>query len=77
MSEDKLKNILAGVFKIEPCNFTDELAMGNMEAWDSLKHMELVAAIESCYALELSFDEIVTMKSVADIRKVLAAHGKI
>ena len=69
--------MLAEVLKLSASAITDELAMGNTEAWDSLKHMELVVAIETGYGLELSFDEIVAMKSVGDIRRVLAAHGKV
>jgi len=77
MNDGKLTTLLTDVLKVAPSNVTDELAMGNTEAWDSLKHMELIVAIETGYGLELSFDEIVAMKSVADIRKVLAARGKV
>ncbi len=76
MNNNKLISLVAEVLKLPPANVTDTLAMGQVESWDSLKHMELVVAIETGYGLELTFDEIVAMKSVGDIRKVLAAHGK-
>lgn len=54
---------------------TDDLAMKDVEAWDSLKHMELVMSLEKSFNVELTFDEIVTMRSVREIRRVLAAKG--
>lgn len=76
MNDDKLITLISDVLKLAPGRVTDELTMGQVECWDSLKHMELVVAIETGYGLELSFDEIVTMKSVGDIRRVLAARSK-
>ena len=76
MNDDKLIPLVADVLKLPPEQVTEALAMGQVESWDSLKHMELVVAIETAYGLELSFDEIVAMKSVGDIRQVLATHGK-
>jgi len=49
--------------------------MANVEAWDSLKHMELIVALESAFEIELTFDEIVAMRSVQDIKRVLTGRG--
>jgi acyl carrier protein len=40
-------------------------------AWDSLTHMQLIAAIEGDFDIELSADEIVQMTSVAQIKSIL------
>ena len=70
-----LKALLADVLQLSEAAIADDLAMENVEAWDSLRHMELIVALEQAYRLELSFDEIVSMRTVAQIRKVLGAHG--
>jgi acyl carrier protein len=70
-----LEQLLAEVLQIPVERVTPELAMQDMDAWDSLKHMELIASLEQQLHIELSFDEIVTMRSVGDIKRVLSAKG--
>jgi acyl carrier protein len=55
----------------------EEMAMKDVEAWDSLKHMEVIVALEQNFEIELSFDEIVNMKSVAEIKRVLRERGVV
>ena len=45
--------------------------MKDVDAWDSLKHMELIVSLEQSFGIELSFDEIVAMRSVGEIKRVL------
>ena len=45
--------------------------MKKVDAWDSLKHMELIVALEQAFDVELTFDEIVAMQSVREIKRVL------
>jgi len=49
--------------------------MKSVDAWDSLKHMELVVSLEQSFEIQLSFDEIVTMQSVSEIKRVLRERG--
>jgi len=43
--------------------------------WDSLAHIQLVAAIEETYAIQMSMDEIVNLLSVNDIVTLLEEKG--
>lgn len=49
--------------------------MKEVETWDSMRHMELVASIEQTFGIELTMDEIVSMISVGDIKRVLRGRG--
>ena len=49
--------------------------MKDLEAWDSLKHMELIVSLENKFGIELSFDEIVAMQTVSEIKQVLRQRG--
>lgn len=66
---------MATVLQIPPTAVTDDLAMKDVEVWDSLKHMELILSVETTFGIELSFDEIVAMKTVHEIRRVLRERG--
>lgn len=48
--------------------------MADLDVWDSLKHMELIASLEQQLNIQLSFDEIVAMRSVGDIKRTLNAR---
>jgi acyl carrier protein len=74
---DQIQRIIAAAINVAPDSVGDGLTMRDTPAWDSLKHMEIIVGIEQAFAVELSFDEIVAMQSVADIRKVLAGRGKL
>lgn len=73
--EEKVVTMLSDVLQTPPEKITDELAMRDLEVWDSLKHMELVASLEQTFGIELTFDEIVAMQSVGEIKRVLRAKG--
>ena len=45
------------------------------EAWDSLHHLNLVVELEDAFDVTFEPEEIAVMKSVTDIKKLLAAKG--
>jgi acyl carrier protein len=70
-----LEKLLADILQIHVTEVTDQLAMQDLDVWDSLKHMELIASLEEQLNVQLSFDEIVAMRSVGDIKRVLNGKG--
>jgi acyl carrier protein len=70
--EEKLKKVLADLFKLDIKDINDETNMKNVRAWDSLKHMLLVNNIEKGFEIErLSMDQIIRMVSIKDIKEIL------
>jgi acyl carrier protein len=70
-----IERILAEVLQIPTSRITENLAMKDVDSWDSLKHMELITSLEQSFEIQLTFDEIVAMQSVAEIKRVLKAKG--
>lgn len=70
-----VSGIVAHIFNLSGEEVVPELVIRELKAWDSLKHMELVVEIERQYDVELTFDEIVSIETVADILVVLSARG--
>jgi acyl carrier protein len=73
--KQKLIALLADILKISIEDISDDLAMKEVETWDSLKHMELIVSIEKIFDIELTFDEIVAMQTVKGIKQVLINRG--
>ena len=70
-----LEELLAELLQIPVTKITADLTMKDLDVWDSLKHMEVIAALEQQFELQFSFDEIVSMRSVGDIKRVLSNKG--
>lgn len=75
--EQNVETLVAEVLQVPPAMITDELAMQDVDVWDSLKHMELIVSLEERFGLQLTFEEIVTMQSVASIKRVLRERGAV
>ena len=75
--ERNVEQVVAEVLQMPPTMVNDELAMQDVDVWDSLKHMELIVSLEETFGLRLTFEEIVTMQSVARIKRVLKERGAL
>ena len=74
MNQD-IQNLVADVLQMPAAAITEDVAMKDLDAWDSLKHMELVVAVEQNFQIQLTFDEILLMQSVGAIENVLRQRG--
>ena len=73
--EEKLRALMADLLQLKPEQITDALAMRETETWDSLKHMEVIVTIEKTFNLELTFDEIVAMRTFGEIKRIVASRS--
>ncbi|KUO56423.1 MAG: hypothetical protein APF80_13770 [Alphaproteobacteria bacterium BRH_c36] len=47
----------------------------DIERWDSLKHIELIKAIEDTFEISMTMDEMMEIRCVGDIERVLERYG--
>ena len=73
--EQKLKEVLARVLNVEISAITDDASPDTIESWDSLRHMNLVLAIEEEFGVELTDEQVVDILSYQLIKIVLKEHG--
>lgn len=73
--KEKVESLLAEVLQIPAAKINDDLNMKDVDVWDSLKHMELIVALEQAFGVELTFEEIVQMQGVREIKHVLGERG--
>ena len=72
---NRVATIFGEVLGIDPEQITDDSSPENTPQWDSLQAMNLVVAIEEAFDLRLSTREIISMRTVGLVRKVLTAKG--
>ena len=67
----RVKSVISSVFEVDLCDIDTEFTSDSSEKWDSLKHMNLVLALEDEFSVEFSDDEIINLSSYSSILSVL------
>ena len=75
IQELKLKGVLARTFNVKEDSITDDSSPDTIKNWDSLRHMNLVLALEEEFGVELTDDQLVEILSYTLIKIVLKEHG--
>lgn len=65
--ENKIKDILATVLEIDSSIINEDSSPDTIEAWDSLKHINLILAFENEFDIEFEDEDIVNMLSLSSI----------
>jgi len=75
VSADRLRGLFAEVLGLPLDRITDATSPDTTSEWDSLAAMNLVAALEDTFGVELTTTDIMRMRSVGIVRDVLRAKG--
>ncbi len=75
-TEDTLKDVMATVLGIAADSINDDTSMDTVEAWDSIKHMNLVLAIEEEFGVSIPDEDAANITSYPLIRLVLNEQVK-
>ena len=71
----KLEKIVAQVLAIDETDLSDESNAKNTRNWDSMRHIELLLAVETAYGVQFSMPEITGMQKLGDMRSLLEQKG--
>lgn len=74
--ESTLKTVMATVLGISADAISDDTSMDTVESWDSIKHMNLVLAIEEEFGVSIPDEDAANITSYPLIRLVLAEQLK-
>lgn len=65
--------VVGDVFGLHPESLNQDTSPQSVEAWDSLRHLDVVMALEQRFGVRFSPDEIASMK---DVRSIAVCIGK-
>lgn len=69
--ENRIKEIMSIVFETDLSMIDDSASPEKIENWDSLKHMNLIAALEEEFKITFSDDDILDMLNYKIILKIV------
>ncbi len=68
---EKLNAVFRDVFDEESITVNDSTTADDIEGWDSLEHINLIAAVESEFGIKFSMGQVVTMKNVGEMADII------
>ena len=71
---DKYNATFAETLRLEAKDLPG-LKYQDVQAWDSVGHMQLMTALEECFSLELEIDDIIAFSSYETGKEILAKYG--
>jgi acyl carrier protein len=73
--EADLRRLMADVFGVDVGQITEDASIDTIDAWDSVRHLNLVLALEERFAVTFTEQETVEILNYELIRAILKDHG--
>jgi acyl carrier protein len=70
-----LTQVVASVLGVHAEEVTEETGPATNADWTSIKHLQLIIAVEENYSLSFSREEIRSVRTVGDLRRNLVSRG--
>jgi len=71
----QLYDLIGKVLGVDPATLTEDSNAQNTPKWDSLRHIEVLFAMESAFHVRFTMPEISGLRKLSDIRQLLLAKG--
>ncbi len=71
--DPRLVTALAETFGADPASVSEATSPKTLATWDSLGHLNLVAALEKAFAVSFTMEETLAMEDAGAIQRILAA----
>ena len=74
-TQAKLSQIVAKVLEVDVATISDASNAKNTPNWDSMRHIELLLAVEVAFGVQFTMAEITSMQNLGDMHRLLAEKG--
>ena len=71
----QLENLFSNILAEPVESINDDTSPRTSKNWDSVRHIELVLAIEAEYGIQFTMPEMSSLHSLGDARRILEAKG--
>ena len=69
-----LNEVFQDVFDDESITVNEETTADDFEDWDSLEHINLIAAVEQEFGMKFTMGQVVTMKNVGEMADIIMSQ---
>lgn len=72
---ERLNKVFRKVFDDESITVKAKTTANDIEDWDSLEHINLIAAVEREFKVKFSMKQVSSMKNVGEMVEIIENHG--
>jgi acyl carrier protein len=65
--EQNIIEIIARILKVEACEVELDMAIGDLDEWDSLHHLQILVEIENMYNIKFKQEDLAELEDVSDL----------
>lgn len=73
--KSKVYEIISDLFYTNESKLNDNLGPGDLNAWDSLGQIQLIAKLEQEFDVQLKVNDMMSINNIADIITVLTRYS--
>ena len=73
---NRLENVFRDVFDDDRIVILENTTAADIEDWDSLEHINLIAAVEKEFGMRFTMKEVSGMKNVGEMLDIICERGK-
>ncbi len=73
---ERLTQVFRDVFDDDDIVLTDTTSAKDIEEWDSLEHINLIAAVEKTFKMRFTMKEVSGMKNVGEMAQIVCQRAK-
>ena len=73
----RLNRVFQDVFDDDTIHITPRTTANDIEDWDSLEHITLIAAVERAFKMKFKMGEISSMKNVGEMAAIIQSRTKL
>lgn len=71
-----LEDVFSKILREPVAKLSDETSQKSLRKWDSLRHIEIVSAVEKAFGVSFSTQEVIGLNTLGKFREALRAKGK-
>jgi acyl carrier protein len=68
---DRLREVMAAVFGVDATSINADASSATIAEWDSVRHLQLMLAIEEEFGVQFDTDELISLRTFALIQERL------
>ena len=69
--DQRMREIFGRLFRTDPTGLDDSSRRGELEGWDSLAHLDLVAELEGQFGVAITPELALEIETMGDAKRVL------
>jgi len=71
MISQELKKVILNELNLDDFDLQDETTAPEVPGWDSLNHVNIIVAVENNFSVKFKSYEVLRLKNVGDLQKLL------